>query len=95
MVGGGLDFGTTNLVIGPSGSGKSTLVMQYLFAGLRSGEKALFVSFDETKRVFSRRSSGLGMNVAPFEEEGLFTPSGRWIRPNCPRANSVRSSANR
>ena len=73
LVGGGLDYGTTNLVIGPSGSGKSTLAMQYMFAGLQRGERALFVSFDETERVFHRRSTGLGMDVTPFERSGLFT----------------------
>lgn len=73
LVGGCLHHGTTNLVIGPSGSGKSTLVMQYIYAGLQRGEKALFVSFDETGRVFHQRTSGLGMDVRPFEEKGLFT----------------------
>ncbi len=73
LVCGGLDYGTTSLVIGPSGSGKSTLTMQYIFAGLQRGERALFVSFDETQRVFHRRCAGLGMDVTPFEESGLFT----------------------
>ena len=72
LVGGGLDFGTTNLVIGPSGSGKSTLTMQYIYAGLKRGEKALFISFDETEKVFHRRCAGMGMDVQPFEESGHF-----------------------
>jgi len=72
LAGGGLDFGTSTLVIGPSGAGKSTLVLQYIFAALQRGESALFISFDETKRVFSRRASGLGMDVEPFEESGHF-----------------------
>ena len=73
LVGGGLDYGTTTLVIGPSGSGKSTLALQYVFAGLKRDEKALFVSFDETERIFMRRAAGLGMNLAPYVENGLFT----------------------
>jgi circadian clock protein KaiC len=73
LVGGGLDYGTTNLVIGPSGSGKSTLTMQYVFAGLGDGVKAFFISFDETERVFMRRALGLGMDLGPFIEQGLFT----------------------
>jgi circadian clock protein KaiC len=72
LVGGGLDYGTSNLIIGPSGSGKSTLTMQYIYSGLQAGEKAFFVSFDETERVFMRRASGLGMNLAPYIEQGLF-----------------------
>jgi circadian clock protein KaiC len=73
LVGGGLDYGTTNLIIGPSGSGKSTLTMQYVFAGLAQGVKSFFVSFDETERVFMRRGLGLGMDLQPYIEQGLFT----------------------
>jgi circadian clock protein KaiC len=73
LVGGGLDYGTSTLVIGPSGSGKSTLVHQYVHAALRRAEKVFFVSFDETERVFQRRAAGFGMGVASFQAEGLFT----------------------
>ncbi|PSJ39594.1 ATPase domain-containing protein [Allosphingosinicella deserti] len=73
LVGGGLDYGTANLIIGPSGSGKSTLTLQYVFAGLERGEKVLVVSFDETERVFMRRASGLGMDLGAHLESGLFT----------------------
>ncbi|HEX8365950.1 MAG TPA: ATPase domain-containing protein [Allosphingosinicella sp.] len=72
LVGGGLDYGTTTLVIGPSGVGKSTVVLQYIHAALGRGEKALFVSFDETRRVFHRRAAGLGLDVEGFEQEGSF-----------------------
>lgn len=72
LVGGGLDYGTSTLIIGPSGSGKSTLALQYVHAGLLRGEKALFVSFDETERVFFHRAAGLGLDVSPFREEGRF-----------------------
>ena len=72
LVGGGLDFGTATLVIGPSGAGKSTLVLQYVHAGLHRGESAVFISFDETRSVFYRRASGLGMDVSEFEESGHF-----------------------
>ncbi|HWH22069.1 MAG TPA: ATPase domain-containing protein [Allosphingosinicella sp.] len=73
LVGGGLDYGTTSLLIGPSGSGKSTLALKYLHAGLSAGERALVISFDETERVFMRRASGLGMDVTPFLQSGLLT----------------------
>lgn len=67
LVGGGLDRGTTTLIMGPAGSGKSTLAMQYLMQALTRGEQALYISFDETKRNFFRRAVGLGMN---FEHHG-------------------------
>jgi circadian clock protein KaiC len=56
---GGLDRGTSTLILGPSGCGKSTLALQYVIAGLKRGEKALFISFDETRRNFFKRATGL------------------------------------
>ncbi|HEX9933432.1 MAG TPA: ATPase domain-containing protein, partial [Allosphingosinicella sp.] len=70
LVGGGLDYGTSTLVIGPSGAGKSTVVLQYTHAALQRGESALVISFDETRRVFHRRAAGLGLDVSEFEEQG-------------------------
>ncbi|HEV2745767.1 MAG TPA: ATPase domain-containing protein [Allosphingosinicella sp.] len=72
LTGGGLDYGTSTLIIGPSGSGKSTLALQYVNAGLGRGEKAFFVSFDETEAVFSRRARGLGIDLEPHARAGLF-----------------------
>lgn len=72
MLGGGLDYGTSTLIIGPSGTGKSTLGLRYAYEAMRAGEKALVVSFDETTAVFERRASGLGMDTTPFEREGRF-----------------------
>lgn len=67
MLGGGLDRGTSTLIMGPAGSGKSTLSMRYMLEGLARGESALFISFDETRRNFFRRAAGLGMD---FDEAG-------------------------
>src|SRR6476469_4096358 len=72
LLGGGLDFGTSTLIVGPSGSGKSTIAMQYVTAALKRGEKALFVSFDETERVFYERAKGLGWNLADEGDKGSF-----------------------
>jgi circadian clock protein KaiC len=72
LVGGGLDHGTSTLVIGPSGSGKSTIAMQYVRAALERGEKTLFVSFDETERVFHDRARGLGWEFEREQEKGNF-----------------------
>jgi circadian clock protein KaiC len=72
LVGGGLDYGTTTLVIGPSGCGKSTLTLQYVCSALGQGEKVLMVSFDETQRIFYRRAAGLGKDLRGWSEEGSF-----------------------
>ena len=67
LLGGGLDRGTSTLVMGPAGSGKSTLAMQYVMQALAGDERALFISFDETRRNFFRRAQGLEMD---FEQHG-------------------------
>ncbi|HWC56067.1 MAG TPA: ATPase domain-containing protein [Sphingomicrobium sp.] len=73
LVGGGLDYGTSTLIIGPSGTGKSTMGLRYAYEALKKGERVLVVSFDETKAIFERRASGLGMEMAPFTRNGHFT----------------------
>lgn len=72
LIGGGLDRGTSTLIIGPSGAGKSTLAMQFADAALKRGEKALFISFDETRRNFLRRNAGLGLDPGAATTEGRF-----------------------
>ena len=72
LVGGGLDYGTSTLIVGPSGSGKSTIAMQYADEALKRGEKALFISFDETQRIFHARAQGLGWDFQTAEQEGNF-----------------------
>lgn len=72
LIGGGLDRGTSTLIMGPAGSGKSTLAMQYSLRELGTGQRTLFISFDETRRNFFRRAAGLGMDFDQFGDNFLF-----------------------
>ena len=63
MLGGGLDRGSSLLVMGPSGAGKSTLCTQYAVASALRGERAAVYLFDETLRSFHLRAEGLRMPV--------------------------------
>lgn len=63
LLGGGLDRGTNTLLMGPSGSGKSSLALQFVTAALGRGERALFVTFDETKSILHKRASGMGWHL--------------------------------
>jgi circadian clock protein KaiC len=60
---GGLDRGTSTLIMGPAGCGKSTLALQFVCAALDRGEKALFISFDETRHNFYKRAAGLHIDL--------------------------------
>lgn len=71
LVGGGLDRGTSTLIIGPSGSGKSSLSLQFVHAALQRGEAALILVFDEVRSVFLRRAQGMGFELKPFLDQGL------------------------
>ncbi|MEQ1955123.1 ATPase domain-containing protein [Mesorhizobium sp. CN2-181] len=70
LLGGGLDRGTSTLVMGPSGVGKSTIAASYCHAALVREERVLVLLFDETKRIFLARAAGLGMDLRPFVETG-------------------------
>jgi circadian clock protein KaiC len=67
LMGGGIDRGTSTLLIGPPGSGKSTLALQYATAACASGEHAATFAFDETKSALLARSAGIGLRI----KEGL------------------------
>ncbi|GLS69223.1 circadian clock protein KaiC [Methylobacterium tardum] len=63
LLGGGLDRGTSTMLIGPSGVGKSTVALTSVTAAIARGEKALMLSFDETTSVLRKRASGLSMPI--------------------------------
>lgn len=63
MFGGGINRGSSSLLIGPSGSGKSTLAMVYAVAAAQRGERTIVYVFDEVLRTAQERLEGIGMNV--------------------------------
>lgn len=73
LLGGGLDAGTSALVIGPAGVGKSVLASQFVLAALERGERAAVYIFDETRRTFFERSAGLGMQFNGGRFDGKLT----------------------
>src|SRR5262245_28303218 len=73
MLGGGLDSGTSTMILGPSGAGKSSLTMQYVLAAAARGERASVYSFDEAPATWLARAESLGMGeLARHHERGGF-----------------------
>jgi circadian clock protein KaiC len=63
LLGGGLDLGTSALLMGPAGSGKSTIGIQYALAAARRGDRAAIFTFDESRATMLTRTQGLGMRL--------------------------------
>ncbi len=63
LMDGGLDKGTSTLIMGPAGSGKSTLATQYAVAAAGRGERAALFLFEESRKTLLARSAGLGLDV--------------------------------
>ena len=63
MFAGGIERGSSTLVVGPVGVGKSSIAMQYACAAATRGERAVVYSFDETLRTAKLRARSLGMPV--------------------------------
>jgi circadian clock protein KaiC len=63
LLGGGLDRGTTTLMIGSAGTGKSSIATQYAVHMAEQGEKSAFFAFDETLAIMMARAESLGVPI--------------------------------
>ena len=73
LLGGGLERGTSTLIIGAAGTGKSTLVSQFVVASaLRGARSAMFI-FDESRNTLLTRTRGLAIPLQTHLDSGLVT----------------------
>jgi circadian clock protein KaiC len=70
LLGGGIEYGTSTLILGPAGSGKSTIATLYAAAAAAKGQKVAFYAFDEATRTLLRRSAGLGVGLKEHVDAG-------------------------
>jgi len=73
LLGGGVDRGSSMLIMGPAGVGKSTLATQYAVSAAGRGEKAAVFVFDETVRTFRTRGEKLGFQIRRLMSDGTLT----------------------
>jgi archaellum biogenesis ATPase FlaH len=71
LLGGGLDRGSSTLLIGPAGAGKSALATQVVVTAASRGERVSMYLFDEGLGTFHRRAQGLGADVDRHVKSGL------------------------
>jgi circadian clock protein KaiC len=73
LLGGGLDCGTSTLVLGPAGCGKSTLAAQFAAAAAARGQRAAAFIFDELRDIFISRAEGVGTPMEKYVKKSLIT----------------------
>lgn len=70
LLGGGIERGTSTLIVGAAGTGKSTLAAQFVAAAAARGQKAALFIFDEALNTLFTRCAGLGIDLRPHVEAG-------------------------
>jgi circadian clock protein KaiC len=73
LLGGGLEAGTTTLMMGPAGTGKSILAAQYLFEGVEQGKRGSYFIFDEVRSTLLVRTARLGIDLEKHVQAGPCT----------------------
>jgi circadian clock protein KaiC len=74
LLGGGLTWGTTTLLIGPAGVGKSTVGAQYLCGAANPTARAAVFLFDERLKTYVARCDALGMHATERIASGHLIP---------------------
>lgn len=70
LLGGGVEEGTSTLIIGGAGTGKSTIAAQFCCAAAARGEKAIIFTFDESPNTLYSRCDGLNVPIRRHVESG-------------------------
>ena len=70
MLGGGLERGTTALLIGGAGVGKSSIALSYAVAAAERDEQAVIFAFDEGLATIYARTAGLGLPLKTHVDAG-------------------------
>jgi circadian clock protein KaiC len=70
LMGGGIEQGTSTLVMGPAGTGKSTLASLFASAAATRGQRVAMFVFDESPATLLARAAALGINLASGVDAG-------------------------
>jgi len=71
LLGGGLEAGTSTLIVGAPGTGKTTLAAQFLANLAFHGERGSFFMFDESPQTLLARCKSLHIRLPEAVESGL------------------------
>jgi circadian clock protein KaiC len=73
LIGGGIERGSSTLVLGPAGTGKSLLALSFVQAAVSRGEHAAMFVFDEELGLLRARALGLGIDIQAMVDAGSLT----------------------
>jgi circadian clock protein KaiC len=73
LLGGGLERGTSTLIVGAAGTGKSTIAAQFAAAAASRGQHAALFIFDESSETLMTRTAGLGIDLRKHVESKRVT----------------------
>ena len=63
LLGGGLESGSSTLLVGAAGTGKSSIAAKFATAAAERGETAALFVFDESPQILLNRMDGLGIGL--------------------------------
>ena len=72
LLGGGIEQGSSTLILGPAGAGKSTFAIQFLAAAARREKTAMF-AFDEELGLLFDRMRPMGVDLEAMRDAGSLT----------------------
>lgn len=73
LLGGGVERGSSVLILGPAGTGKSLLALTFVAGAVKRGERAAMFVFDEELGLLFERAKGLGIDLqAMVDTEQLY-----------------------
>ncbi len=70
LLGGGVERGSSVLILGPAGTGKSLLTLTFVAAAISRGESAAMFVFDEELGLLFERAMGLGIDLQAMVDTG-------------------------
>ncbi len=70
LLGGGLERGSSCLILGPAGTGKSLVTINFIASAIARGEKAAMFVFDEEKGLLIDRTRALGIDLQALADSG-------------------------
>ena len=70
LLGGGVEAGSSTLVLGPAGTGKSLTAIVFIVSAIARGEQAALFVFDEELGLLFERMKGLGIDLDAMQRSG-------------------------